>query len=56
MYIIIVSALATILIINETLNFAEKLTNNIMLILLSLIIFYFFARMLIEEKVKNVKK
>jgi len=51
--IIVVSLIATILIINETLGFAEKIRGNIFLIILSLIIFYFFVRIIIEEKIKN---
>ena len=51
--IIVVSLIATILIINETLGFAEKIRGNIFLIILSLIIFYFFIRIIIEEKIKN---
>ncbi|MBI2523438.1 hypothetical protein HYW19_03540 [Candidatus Woesearchaeota archaeon] len=52
-YIIMIALIATIVIINETLEFAERISNNILLTVLSLIIFYFFARIIIEEKIKN---
>ncbi len=52
-YIIIISLITTILIVNETLEFAERLRKNTLLAILSLIIFYFFVRIIIEERIKN---
>ncbi len=49
-YIITVSIIATILIVNETLNFAERIINNTFLGVLSIIIFYFFVRVIIENE------
>ena len=52
-YILTIALIATIIIINESLEFAERISNNILLTILSLIIFYFFARIIIEERIKN---
>ncbi|MBU90749.1 hypothetical protein CMO94_04355 [Candidatus Woesearchaeota archaeon] len=55
-YIITISLIATIFIINETLEFAERINSNILLTILSLIIFYFFARIIIGERIDENKK
>ena len=56
LYIITMSIVATILIINSSIDFATKLKENIMLVFVSLCIFYFLARILIKEEMKNVRK
>ena len=56
LYILIVSALATIILVNETLNFVERIINNVFLGILSLLIFYFLTWVIIKEKIKNDKK
>ena len=55
MYIIIISLIATILIINSTLEFAERVINNLALLLVSLLVFYFLVHIAINEEVKKKK-
>ncbi len=49
--IIVVSALATVVIVNEVIDFTDKIrtTKTLLLPILSLIIFYFFAVIAIQE-------
>ena len=56
LYIITIAVVATILIINSSIDFAEKLKKNTILVFISLCIFYFLARILIKEEIKNVTK
>ena len=51
-YIVLLAISGTIIIVNETLDFIDKLWGNTMLILFSLVVFYFFAIITLEE-VKN---
>lgn len=55
-YIVTISLVATVILINESLDFAERVSKNMLLLSLSIIIFYFFARILIEEKINAQKQ
>ncbi len=52
-YIIALSLIATILIINNTLEFAERVINNHFLLVFSLIVFYFLVLIAINEERKR---
>lgn len=54
-YIIIISLIATVLIVNSALEFAERVINNLTLLLVSLLVFYFLVHIAINEEVKKEK-
>ncbi len=49
-YIIAISLVTTVILIDTALDFAEKIINNPILLLLSIAIFYFFVRIAIKEE------
>lgn len=54
-YIIIISLIATILIINNFLEFAERIINNRLLLIFSLVVFYFLVYIAIKEEMKRAQ-
>ena|SRR3989338_4607059 len=55
-YILLVSAAATFLVVNETLDFVQKVSQSRMLLVFSIITFYFFNVIIIEEVNDDTKK
>ncbi len=53
LFIISVSLVATVLIINSAFYFAERIINNRLLLVFSLVVFYFLVRIAITEEVKK---
>jgi hypothetical protein len=53
-YIVTISVVATVLILNNAIEFAERIINNTYLLIFSLMVFYFLVRMaiIIETKKK----
>ena len=54
-YVLLVSLAGTVLIVNESLNFAERLINSKILLVVSLAIFYFLAQTIIFERKRRKK-
>lgn len=52
-YLVIVSLIATVLIINTTLDFAERVINNHLLLLFSLLVFYFLVQLAIRKELRR---
>ena len=55
-YILLVSAAATFLVVNETLDFVQNVSQSRMLLVFSIITFYFFNVIIIEEVNDDTKK
>lgn len=53
-YIIIISLIATVLIVNSTLEFTERVINNHLLLILSLVIFYFLTSLAIRKETRRI--
>jgi len=56
LYIIIISLTATVLIINTTLEFTERIIRNPILLIVSLLVFYTFTLLAIEYERKKQNK
>ncbi len=55
-YIIAISIITTIILVNSILDFADKIKRNPLLLSFSLLIFYFFVTISIKEEIwKNGK-
>lgn len=56
LYIVSLSVVVTVLLVNNTLDFAERVINNKLLLIISLVVFYFLVQIAINEEVKNEKR
>ena len=56
MYIIVLSVIATVILFNATLDFAERVINNPILLLFSLLVFYFFVHIAVKQEVQKNEK
>ena len=52
-YIVIIGLTFTILMVNNILEFAERVINNHLLLVISLVIFYFLVLIAIRKETKN---
>lgn len=52
-YLVIVSLIATVLIINTTLEFAERVINNRLLLLYSMLVFYFLVQLALRKEIRK---
>lgn len=53
-YTLVLSLVTTIVLVNQTLAFVEKVSQSVLLTAFSILVFYFLFRIAVEEKIWRV--